>query len=199
MDKFTHIIHKGVDIIRRRIREQGIGTTLLWAFARSVPAITGVPILRFSRISSQLYVGSQFRKNGLKVLRNNGINAVVNLRKEFDDAAYGIAPADYCYLPTVDDTAPTMDQLSEGINFIQRIISSGGKVYIHCSAGVGRAPTLAAAYLITTGLSLDEAIATLRHARPFIYIMPPQINQLKKLEQNFQKLSADFPDNSFAR
>jgi atypical dual specificity phosphatase len=41
-------------------------------------------------------------------------------------------------------------------------------VYIHCANGVGRAPTTAAAYFISTGLSADEAWSKIRRARPFI-------------------------------
>jgi protein-tyrosine phosphatase len=101
------------------------------------------------------------------------------MRHEADDAARGLAPRDYCYLPTIDDTAPTEEQLNTGVAFIHKVIANGGKVYIHCSAGVGRAPTMAAAYLIYTGYSLEEALLLIRKVRPFIYIMPPQMDRLR--------------------
>jgi len=47
---------------------------------------------------------------------------------------------------------------------------------------VGRAPTLAAAYLISTGMTLDEALATIRRTRPFINITPPQMALLVEYE-----------------
>ena len=59
------------------------------------------------------------------------------------------------------------------------MIDSGEKVYIHCGAGVGRAPTMAAAYLISTGIDLATAIASIQKVRPFIYIMPPQVEILE--------------------
>jgi protein-tyrosine phosphatase len=62
------------------------------------------------------------------------------------------------------------------------VIDSGGKVYIHCAGGVGRAPTLATAYFITQGMTFDEAVALIRRTRPFINIMPPQFAQLKQFE-----------------
>jgi protein-tyrosine phosphatase len=55
-------------------------------------------------------------------------------------------------------------------------------VYIHCAGGVGRAPTLAAAYFITQGMTLDEALALIRRTRPFIHIMPAQMDQLRQFE-----------------
>ncbi|MBI5960592.1 MAG: dual specificity protein phosphatase family protein, partial [Chloroflexi bacterium] len=107
----------------------------------------------------------------------------VNLRTEFDDAAHGLSLAQYCHLPTVDDGAPTFDHLEKGVDFIRQVVDSGGKVYIHCAGGVGRAPTMAAAYFISRGLSLDEALKLIRKTRPFINIMPPQMDQLKQFEE----------------
>jgi protein-tyrosine phosphatase len=171
-------LRKNWQIVQRRIKNQGIWTTLLWAYGRGMPAVTGIPILKFSQVTPELFVGPQFRKNGLRHLHQHGIHAVVNMRIERDDRAFGLAPEKYCHLPTVDDQAPSIELLQQGIEFIDEVISSGGKVYIHCGAGVGRAPTMAAAYLISTGLSLETALEKIRRVRPFIYIMPPQMAQL---------------------
>ena len=56
-------------------------------------------------------------------------------------------------------------------------------MYIHCAGGIGRAPTMAAAYLIAEGLSVDEAITYIKRVRPYIRIMPPQMHLLRKLEE----------------
>lgn len=172
------MIRKALQIVYRRLTEQGLRISLLWLYGRGLPALTGIPLLRFSRITPSLYVGPQYRKNGLRLLQSEGIHAVVNLREEKDDRDFGLAPAQYCYLPTPDDEAPTIEQLHQGVDFIQKIIQQGGKVYIHCGAGVGRAPTMAAAYFIHQGMSVEEAINTIRSVRPFIFITQPQIKQL---------------------
>ncbi len=173
---------KAFSILSRRLREQGLPTTLLWLYARGLPLLTGVPLLKYSQVTPQLFVGPQYRARGLAHLQRNGIHAVVNLRIEKDDARLGLAPQEYCYLPTVDDQAPSFQHLQEGIAFIQRVLDDGGKVYIHCGAGVGRAPTLAAAYLIRTGASLSEALEQIRRVRPFIHITPPQMEALQAFE-----------------
>jgi protein-tyrosine phosphatase len=105
---------------------------------------------------------------------------VVNLRIEFDDADAGIAPERYLYLPTEDDHAPTLEALSRGVAFIMEEIKSGGAVYVHCGSGIGRAATMAAAYLIDSGLTPDEAWAGVREARPFIRPTPPQLQQIER-------------------
>jgi protein tyrosine phosphatase (PTP) superfamily phosphohydrolase (DUF442 family) len=176
-------IKKGLDIITRRVKQQGLYTSALWVYGRGLPMITGKPILRFSEVTPSLYVGPQYRRSGLDLLKDNGIHAVVNLRIEKDDALLGIAPERYCYLPTIDDQAPSEQHLADGVAFITETIAQGHKVYIHCGAGVGRAPTMAAAYLISTGMSLDEALVKIRAVRPFIMITPVQLSALQSYER----------------
>lgn len=212
-------LRKGCLVLRRRLRNQGVRTTALWAYARGVPKVTGVPMLAYSRVTPSLYVGPQHRASGKRALARAGITHIVNMRSEFDDAAHGLAfddnnnaaahglalddsndgvrglaldaalgnapqaSARYCHLPTPDDHAPTDAQLAEGAEFIRAAIDGGGKVYIHCSAGVGRAPTMAAAYLMMKQKrGMEDALALIAAARPFIYIAPPQIAALRRLE-----------------
>jgi protein-tyrosine phosphatase len=73
-----------------------------------------------------------------------------------------------------------LDDLRRGVAFIREEIARGGGVYIHCGAGVGRAPALAAAYLVSTGLSPQEAWARIRAVRPFIRPKPAQIEQIEQ-------------------
>lgn len=166
-------------IILRRLREQGVGTTLIWLYGRGFPLLTGIPIMKYCEITPFLYIGPQYNQRGKRRLEQEGIQHDVNLRIEFDDAAHDLALAHYCYLPTIDDDAPTIEHLKQGAAFIEQAINNGEKVYIHCAGGIGRAPTMAAAYFISQGMSLDEAIALIKKTRPFINIMPPQLAQLK--------------------
>jgi len=171
-------------ILDRRLREQGVWTTFLWAADHTVRRITGANILSLSRITPHVQVGGQYRRHGWPRLAARGVTAVVNLRIEFDDQEAGIAPPRYLYLPTVDDDAPTLQQLEQGALFIAQEAERGGSVFVHCGAGVGRAPTVAAAYLVRTGLEPEEAWACIREARPFIRPTPVQVEQLERFAQN---------------
>lgn len=183
-------LRKGWRILTRRLREQGLWVTLEWAWGRGLAYVTGVPVLRYSRVTPQLYVGPQFNAIGKRVLEREGITAVVNLRTEFDDAAHGLAFPHYCYLPTIDDDSPSVEHFQRGVDFVATQIAAGGKVYIHCKAGVGRAPTLAAAYFIAQGDSLDAAIARIKQTRPFITITPPQMAALRTYAAAIEQLRA---------
>jgi protein tyrosine phosphatase (PTP) superfamily phosphohydrolase (DUF442 family) len=186
--KLVDDLRKGWHIVWRRLREQGLWVTLQWVWGRGFSYVTGVPMLRYSRVTPQLYVGPQFNARGKRHLEQAGITAVVNLRTEFDDAVHGLAFSEYCYLPTVDDDSPSIKHFQKGVDFIHAVVEEGGKVYIHCKAGVGRAPTMAAAYLIARGYSLDDALALIERPRPFIAITPPQMEALRRYEAEVGRL-----------
>ena len=142
---------KAFRILRRRLAEQGLRVTALWALDHAVRAIAGANLRSVSQITPQIHVGGQYRRRGWPRMAARGITAVVNLRDEFDDNDAGIAPARYLHLPTLDDHAPSLEDLDRGVAFIAEEIERGGVVYIHCGAGVGRAATLAAAYFVRAG------------------------------------------------
>ncbi len=180
--KLLNLIKKGSRILIWRLRTQGAWVTLVWFYGRGIPLITGIPMIKFSQITPEIYVGPQYNRAGKRSLERQGITGDVNMRIEFDDAAYGLALEHYCHLPTIDDDAPTVDHLNQGIAFIRQVTAEGGRVYIHCAGGVGRAPTMAAAYFISQGFSLEQAIELIKKSRPFIKIMPPQMAQLRQFE-----------------
>lgn len=180
------LLKKGWTVLVRRVRTQGVNTTIVWLYGRGMPALTGSPLLQYSEVTPHLYVGPQFRGPGKRMLQARGINACVNMRIEHDDAALGLALERYLHLPTIDDDAPSLEHFEQGVAFIREVIAEGGKVYIHCGAGVGRAPSMAAAYLMAEGHTLEEAIALIRKPRPFIAITSPQMQQLRKLEAHYQ-------------
>ena len=195
------LIAKGIRTVSDRIRAQGVRTTALWAYARGKPKITGIPPLRYSRVTDSIYVGPQYRANGKRALEHAGITHTVNMRSEFDDEQYGLTLGDvrsdsHCYLPTVDDDPISVEHIERGIAFIDSAIEGGGKVYIHCSAGVGRAPSMAAAFLISRGYSTEEALGLIRQARPFIKPTAVQISALKLFERKVRQCKSILDDYS---
>ena len=188
MRKIIQELQMGLQVIAFRLRNHGLTPTLLWLYVRGVDFIRGVPFQRYCRITPAVYVGPQYRKSGKRALERWGITGSVNMRKDHDDALQGLTFDHYCHLPTVDDQAPTLDQLERGVEFIEQVLSKGGKVYIHCAGGIGRAPTMAAAYFIHQGMALEEAIALIKKTRPIIRIMPPQLEQLERFEDLQRKL-----------
>jgi hypothetical protein len=187
--KLLRLALKGLGILWSRLTRQGLRTTALWAADHGVRIVTGAPIRSVSQITPHLHVGGQYRRRGRPKLAARGITAVVNMRVEFDDNDAGIAPDRYLHLPTVDDEPPTLAQLSEGAAFIAEEVGRGGGVYVHCGAGVGRAATMAAAYLVSTGLTPDQAWARIQEVRPFVRPKPGQVAQVERFAAEREKPS----------
>jgi predicted protein tyrosine phosphatase len=173
--------------VRKRFRhflqilyKQGWRLTLIEGMEQITRLTTGAPARRFSQITSHLHVGGQHNERGLSRLRQRGVTAVVSLRGELDDREWGIAPSRYLHLPTVDNHAPTLEHLRTGTAFIHEELKQGGMVYIHCWEGVGRAPTMAAAYLVSTGMTPDEAWKSIATIRPFIRPVASQLDQIER-------------------
>lgn len=177
-----------LEILGREVKRKGIWVASQYTVDHAVRLSTGAPPLRYSRITPQLHLGGQYTQAGWRRLQKRGVTAVVNLRDEFDDAEAGIAPEHYLFLPTVDDTPPTIAQLSQGVRFIHREIKDGGQVYVHCMLGVGRSVTLVAAYLVATGMPPVAAWRAIRRRRPFIQ---PTLGQEARLAE-FAAQKVDF-------
>lgn len=167
---------------RGRIKADGAGGTWKWLYGHGVPAVMGIPIIKYHRIADGLYVGPQHGKLARRVLTGAGVTASVSLRLRYNDVERGLGFGEYCHLSTSDGSPPNQEQLREGVEFIRSVINGGGSVYVHCQTGLGRGPTMAAAYLISEGRSLDEACRMIRAVRPFTHITPPQMERLREFE-----------------
>jgi protein tyrosine phosphatase (PTP) superfamily phosphohydrolase (DUF442 family) len=68
-------------------------------------------------------------------------------------------------IPIRDYAAPSIEQIT---TFVELVAAAGDgvRVLVHCEGGSGRTGTMAAAYWITQGLSVRDAIARIRRARP---------------------------------
>lgn len=142
----------------------------------------GIPILKRSQITANLYLGSQYNLIGLQKLKDLGITAIVNMRihSVYSDAHF--ANIKYIHLPTFDNTPPKIEDLIKGAAFVENEIKTGGKVYIHCREGLGRGPTMTIAYLLKIGVEFEDAFTMIKKVRPFINPRPEQIMRLKELE-----------------
>ena len=94
MQKFLRFVAKGLRILLDRLRTQGLRTTLVWVWGRGFPKLTGIPLVRYSQITPELYVGGQYGARGKRKLERLGVTGGVNMRIEFDDAAHGLAEGD---------------------------------------------------------------------------------------------------------
>jgi hypothetical protein len=137
------------------------------------------PVRRLIQITEDVYLGGQIGLKGWRLLQTWGVGALINMRVEWDDRRSGIDTPHYLWLPTIDGTPSTVEQLTRGVAFMHEQIQAGRGVYVHCAAGFGRAPTQVIAYLISCGLSLNEAIDFVKARRPIISLSKRQRRRLQ--------------------
>jgi protein-tyrosine phosphatase len=101
---------------------------------------------------------------------------------EWDDRRSGIDTPHALWLPTIDGTPPTTEQLGQGAKFIHQQINARRGVYVHCAAGLGRSPTQVMAYFISQGMAIEDAIKWVKLRRPFITLSPRQIARLEEFQ-----------------
>lgn len=133
----------------------------------------------YSQITSQIFVGANFccQTHFDQELLSQGITADVSLEEEQIDSPLGVSY--FLWLPVKDETAPTQKQLKVGVDFLAEIIKLGEKVYVHCRNGHGRSPTLVAAYFVSLGMEVDEAIEKIKASRPEAHLVLGQIEALR--------------------
>jgi dual specificity phosphatase 3 len=105
-------------------------------------------------------------------LQSAGITHVIDCRVEFDDGSLLAQRFQYLYDPTPDDGNPKpASWFQPGIAFgLQALSQPVNRVYVHCTAGVNRGPSMCYAIMRALGWSGPDAISTIKAARPVAQI-----------------------------
>lgn len=117
-------------------------------------------------------------------VREQGIDSIVTMTEDALPAAWVDGIDGYLHVPTPDLEAPAMAGIERAVGFAHQKITSGKRVMIHCAAGMGRAGTILACYLIRhKGLGADDAIAQIRKERPGSIQSTSQENVIRMYER----------------
>jgi protein-tyrosine phosphatase len=139
-------------------------------------------------IKDRLWVGGFIRLEAIALLKQTEITSVISLQSDQDLADCNISPRDILKagalggievrrIPIRDfDRRALAAALPHAVEELETMLAQpGARVYIHCTAGINRSPTLAAAYLIkTNGLSAREAcdyVVTRRACNPYLDLL----------------------------
>lgn len=116
-----------------------------------------------------------------------GVTHVIDMQIEFDDtplaAAHGIK---VLWNPTDDDFQPKpAEMFQRGVDFAHNALNEpGGKLFIHCAAGIHRAPMMTLAILCSMNWEIKDAMRLIEGKRPVVDFAEVYVRSVEKfLEQ----------------
>lgn len=125
-------------------------------------------------------------------IEQEGIRLLVSLTDEPPNhetlIAHAIEPA---HIPVQDFSPPSPEQMTEFVELVGASVTAGEPVGVHCTAGLGRSGTMAAAYLVSRGATADEAITTIRDLRPGSIETEAQEDAIRLFEETSGNAPAD--------
>jgi atypical dual specificity phosphatase len=133
--------------------------------------------MNYDRIAKNLFVGASLHDaKEIEHLRSLGITAILSLQSEEDTGQQGLewekdtaaaAEMGFRNVPVNDfDTADLQRKLPKCVLALDEMLKAGHVVYLHCTAGASRSPTVAAAYLHwCLAWSLEQALVCVCEAR----------------------------------
>eukprot|EP01116_Phalansterium_solitarium_P004596 TRINITY_DN1562_c0_g1_i1.p1 TRINITY_DN1562_c0_g1~~TRINITY_DN1562_c0_g1_i1.p1 ORF type:complete len:180 (-),score=40.08 TRINITY_DN1562_c0_g1_i1:461-1000(-) len=134
-------------------------------------------------IRDGIFLGSYAAYDDCELLKKHGVTHVLTVAAHFPPRY----PDDFVYKQVSimdEESADLLSHLPACIEYIRGALESGGKVLVHCAAGVSRSATVVIAYLmVNEGMSVTEARDAVKLKRPIIWPNPGFMRQLGLFEQ----------------
>lgn len=140
-----------------------------------------------SRITDHLYVGSKILPSDYKALRAMEFDLVISMiGGEFPTDDQHSLGTQFMWLKSYDSflTPIRTYKLIAGVLAANEVIRRGGKVLVFCLQGKRRSVTMAAAILISQGISSEEAMRMIKDRRtisdPFRWYVRRRIQRFER-------------------
>lgn len=115
--------------------------------------------------------GGIWTAENMAAVARAGVTHIIDMQIEFDDTALAEPQGiEVLWNAVDDDFQPKPPEVFErGVAFARRALDrEGSKVFIHCAAGVHRAPMMGLALLCSLGWKLDAAMELIEARRPVV-------------------------------
>jgi protein-tyrosine phosphatase len=127
--------------------------------------------------------GGIWTEEKMIALVKQGVTHIVNMQIEWDDRPLAeLYDVEVKWCGTDDDFMPKPRALfDKGVAFAQEALRKPStKVFIHCAAGVHRAPMMTLALLLDRGWDLEDAMRLIQEERPVVDWAPIYVNSVEE-------------------
>ena len=111
------------------------------------------------------------------------VTHIVDMQIEFDDTALALPHGiTVLWNPIDDDFQPKSPEvLQRGVDFaLEALDEPGSKLFVHCAAGVHRAPMMTLAILCSLSWKLEDALRLIEARRPVVDFADVYVNSVKR-------------------
>jgi protein-tyrosine phosphatase len=141
-------------------------------------------IMDMSWVTGRIAVGGGiWNAENMAQVARAGVTHVIDMQIEFDDTPlaerHGIS---VLWNPIDDDFQPkSADVFQRGVDFaLEALDEEGTKVFIHCAAGIHRAPMMTLAILCSLGWNVGDALQLIEARRPVVDFADVYVNSVKR-------------------
>jgi protein-tyrosine phosphatase len=130
--------------------------------------------------------GGIWSAENMAAVARAGITHIIDMQIEFDDTPLAEPHRiEVLWNPAVDDFQPKPPELFQrGVDFAQQALDDEeARLFIHCAAGVHRAPMMTLAVLCSQGWDLAAAIETISSRRPLADFAEVYVNSVERFLQ----------------
>jgi protein-tyrosine phosphatase len=146
--------------------------------------------LDISEITSYLLISSFPRAEHAEQIRSKGVKLILSMYLRRPDKTLGQPPVTLLWMPVIDSpiTPIPLSVFQRGVQAALPVIDEGGKVLVHCLAGIHRSVALACCILIAKGYPSQEAVELVQRQRA---VAKPEdahiLARIKKFEADWNR------------
>jgi protein-tyrosine phosphatase len=138
-----------------------------------------------------LHMGAAPSRRVARLMTRGGVSCAVDLRVDrAEGSPWPEAVRTFSY-PLAEYGAPPVETLYAISKHVSALIQGGEIVYVHCRAGVQRAPMVACAVLMQMGWPLADSYRLVAARRLVAALTEGQLDTLKSLELDLMKHRVD--------
>lgn len=138
-------------------------------------------------VHTNLFISDMTIYKAVPILRSLNITNVLNLLSDEEDShvseVYRMEGISFMHLPMYDRRDFKLNTvLPKAIDYIDRQLTSGHKILVHCAVGISRSPAIVIGYLmVKLGMKFDDA---LRQIGPCSQVNEGFVQQLLQIEHD---------------